>query len=239
MHDIYTLIKDLTSGQDWQVNLDILTAFANKPVNYEALKDLRRESYLTTVRDFVKQRNSISSLEVENAIARVEDRFWGGGIDIYLLQGIKLPQSYTSSPESGEASNYYASEEYFQYALYDICQEKIRTRVIEAIQSLGPFEKKILKTYIEEYLPFAPNPHKIKIAPEKFLELSKAQFNSEGVAGLNYASIINALVRSGLGYEYEPGFVCPLWFTVKADLGRHFRAMVELAISAEIECTRH
>lgn len=239
MDDIYTIIKDLTSGPDWQVNLDILTAFANKPANYEALKDLRRESYLITVRDFVKQRNSISSLEVENAIARVEDRFWGGGIDVYLLEGIKLPQSYTRSFESGEASNYYALEEYFQYALYDICQEKIRSRAIEAIQSLGSFEKKVLKSYVEEYLPFAPNPHRIKIVPAKFLELSKTQFNSEGVSGLNYASIINTLVRTGLGFEYEPGFVCPLWFTVKGDLGRHFRAMVDLAISAEIEGTKH
>ena len=168
----------------------------------------------------------------------VEDGFWSGGIDVYLLEGIKLPQSYSRSFESGEASNYYTLEEYSQYALYDICQEKIRSRVIEATQSLGSFEKKVLKTYVEEYLPFSLDPHRIKLVPEKFLELSKAQFNSEGVSGLNYASIINTLVRSGLAFEYEPGFVCPLWFTVKGDLGRHFRAMVELAISAEIEGTR-
>ena len=34
---------------------------------------------------------------------------------------------------------------------------------------------------------------------------SKTQFDSEGVSGLNYASIINTLVRTGLGFEYEPG----------------------------------
>lgn len=43
-------------------------------------------------------------------------------------------------------------------------------------------------------------------------------FYSEGVSRLNYASIINAVVRAGLGYEYEPGFECPLWFTVKKDV---------------------
>lgn len=64
-------------------------------------------------------------------------------------------------------------------------------------------------------------------------------FYSEGVSWLNYASIINAVVRAGLGYEYEPGFECPLWFTVKEDVGRNFRTLVQHAISAEIQGTRH
>ena len=97
--------------------------------------------------------------------------------------------------------------------------------------------EQVLKTYVEEYLPFAPNTHRIKIEPEKFMQLSKEQFHSKGITGLNYASIIGALAKSGLDLEYEPGFVCSLWFTVKDDLGRSFRTMVHNSLMVDLGMT--
>jgi len=228
MVDLNGAISDLTSGHDWKPVLDTLTMFANKPVNFQALQDLRQDFFLVAIKDFLKQRHKISSLEIENIIAKVKDRFEQDAIDLYTFQGIKVP--VTLANDSGEAAIYYACEEYFQFTLYDICQGKIRSSVMEAIRSLSPFGKKVLKVYVEECLPYVPNKHRIHIDGKKFQELSQNSFYQEEIEGLHYDTIKDTIVKSGLGYRYEPNYICPFWYTIKDDLGRKFRTMISDAI---------
>jgi len=139
MADINNTIRELVSGQDWKASLDTLIMFVNKPVNYETLQNLRRDFFLVAVREFIKQRHEMSGLEVENTIAKVQDSFKRDGVDLFTFQGLKLPVAQTLVSNTGQASSYYALEEYFQYTLYDACQEKIKSLVMDTIRSLTPF----------------------------------------------------------------------------------------------------
>lgn len=202
------LDKDMT-----EIEIDILTVVANKPVNYQHLKDIDHRTLRSLASQYVRTRHPGNNVyNMEACLRKIESIFEESGVDLLSLVGLQVPP--TELHLSG-ASLYYAMEGHLQRIVSDLFATNILASIKSLAESRSSVERGVFKAWMSMMLKRSPDdPRTITISADEFSHHYQAEVNQELPTSLDAKAISEMLARGRLAYPVNSA-VCRMWYIYK------------------------